>query len=74
MLTYADESNLKSRIMFSSADDQMKSLLYKLVEVLATMSPAAADQTVGLASDTLVGTTETITITNGLITAIEANA
>lgn len=73
MLTAANEATLKAMVTTSTIDSTMKTLLIKLIDALAGYSPAAADGTVGLATDTLVGTTETITIKNGIITAIAAN-
>jgi len=73
MLTAANETTLKQMIKMSTLNAQTKKVLLDLITALAVMSPATVAQAAGLASDSLIGTTETITIVNGLITAIAAN-
>jgi hypothetical protein len=73
MLTVADEAKLKNIVNQSTIDDTTKLVLIRVIDALAVMAPAAADQTVGLATDDFVGTTEHVTIKNGIITAIATN-
>jgi hypothetical protein len=71
MLTVADEKKLKGIVNGSTIDDTMKQLLVKVIDALAVMAPASAAQVVGLADDTFAASgSETITIKDGVITAI----
>jgi len=70
MLTAASETKLKNIVQGSTLDDTLKTVLIRLIDELAVMSPAAANQTVGLASGSFAASgAETLTIVNGIITA-----